>query len=130
MAVLAQARLELGALEEAARLLRQGVACARAGHERLPLVDLLRVQAMLATRQEQWSEAETALEEALSLCRSMPCPYAEAKALYVYGLLHTAKGEPEPARARLKAALAICGWLGERLYAERIEEALARLNGP
>jgi hypothetical protein len=79
-------------------------------------------------RQQRFGEAEAALEEALILCRAMPYLWAEAKALYVSGLLHQAKGEQQVARERLEAALAICARLGERLYAARIEEALAALE--
>jgi hypothetical protein len=92
------------------------------------LVDALRIQARLCIRQQRWAEAEAALEEALSLCRAMPYPWAEAKALYVSGLLHKAKGEQEAARELLEAALAICARLGERLYAEQMEQALAGLE--
>jgi hypothetical protein len=70
-------------------------------------LDALRVQAMVATRQHHWSEAEQALEEGLTLARSMPYPYAEGRLLHVYGLMHVHKGEPELARERLEAALAI-----------------------
>ena len=58
----------------------------------------------------------------------MGYPYGEAKTLYVYGLLHTRKGEPEQACAQLEAALSICARLGERLYAEHAERALAELR--
>jgi hypothetical protein len=73
-------------------------------------------------------EAEAALEETLALCRTLPCPYAEAKALAVYGQLHAARGEPERARERYMAARAICEQLGERLYRPQIERALAELG--
>ena len=54
----------------------------------------------------------------------MPQPYAEAQALWVYGQVHEARGEPDLARERYGAALAILNPLGERLYAESIERAL------
>jgi hypothetical protein len=57
----------------------------------------------------------------------MPYPYAEAKALYVYGLIRAARGEPDRARARYDAAMAILARLGERLYAEHVERAQAAL---
>ncbi len=71
-----------------------------------------------------------ALDEALALARAMPYPYAEAKALYVYGLLHATRGEQRQARARLEEALALLARLGERMYAERAEQALAALHAP
>ncbi len=99
-----------------------------AQRHQLALLDTLRVCALLDVRQARWHEAERALEEALALARAMPYPYAEAKALLVYGQLHAAKGEPEPARARFAAALAILDRLGEGLYRPHIARALAELQ--
>jgi hypothetical protein len=58
----------------------------------------------------------------------MPYPYAEAKALHVYGQLHAAKGEPALAREKYEAALAILTRLGEWLYRSHVERALAKLD--
>jgi hypothetical protein len=103
---------------------------ARAVPERILLgqVDALRVSAVLRLRQNRRRDAEAVLNDALGLSRAMPYPYAGAKALYVYGLLHSTSGEPAQARGRFEAALAICRGLGERLYAERIERALGSLS--
>jgi tetratricopeptide (TPR) repeat protein/transcriptional regulator with XRE-family HTH domain len=125
--MLAWAHLELGHEDRAETLVTEADARARKEYNWLALVDALPIQSLLATRRRQWREAEAALEEALRLTRAMPYPHAEAKALYVYGQLHMAKGEPEQARKRFEAALAICSRLGERLYAEHIEQALAQL---
>jgi hypothetical protein len=48
----------------------------------------------------------------------------------VYGLLHARKGEKEPARERLEAALAIFRHLGARKDAERTEQTIADLPCP
>lgn len=90
----------------------------------ITLVDLLRVQALLLGQQQRWQEAQTAVEEGLALARSMPYPYAEAKALYVSGLVQVQQGKTQPARERLEAALALCVKLGERLYARQINRVL------
>jgi tetratricopeptide (TPR) repeat protein len=90
-------------------------------------VDGLRVLAMVRMRQERWEEACALLQESIELCRAMPYPYAEAKALYVYGQLHAARGEPESAAEKYQAALAICDRLGEGLYRPHIECDLRRL---
>jgi hypothetical protein len=45
----------------------------------------------------------------------------------VYGLLYQEKEDPEGARERFVAALAICEQLGEGLYRQHIEAALAGL---
>jgi hypothetical protein len=94
----------------------------------LTLVDVLRIQGLLAHRRGDRHKAGVALEESLALSRAMPYPYAEAKALYVYGQLHATKGEPEMAREKYAAALAICAVLGEGLYRPHIELALTALG--
>jgi tetratricopeptide (TPR) repeat protein len=121
---LAWAHLDLGAVEEAEMVVLQAVMRARAHGLRVGLVDGLRVQAMMLARRERWQPAAEALEEALNLARAAPFPYAEAKALFVYGQLHAARGEPVRARERYEAALTILNRLGERLYAVHVERAL------
>lgn len=88
------------------------------------------MKALLLLQSSHWQAAQETLEEALTLAQAMPAPYAEAKALYVYGRLHQAQGEPEQAREHWEAALAILNRLGERLYAEQIEQTLAGLAPP
>jgi tetratricopeptide (TPR) repeat protein len=90
------------------------------------LVQALRVQALVLSKQERWEEAEQALQEALTLCRGMAAPYAEAKTLYTAGLISHKKEELEPARQRFEAALTILERLGERLYARYIEQLLGQ----
>jgi tetratricopeptide (TPR) repeat protein len=115
--------VELGAGAEAETLVVDTVQSARAADMRLVLPDALRVQALWAMRRRRWREAEVALEEAVTLCRAMPYPYAEAKALYVFGQLRMAQGAPARARVRFEGALTICHQLGERLYGAAIELA-------
>lgn len=121
----AWAAVELGLGADAEAWVAEAVEGARAGHMHLILPDALRVQALWAMRQRRWEEAERALDEAVSLSHAMPHPYAEAKALYVFGTLWTAMGESARARERFTEALAICRQLGERLYGEVIERSLA-----
>jgi hypothetical protein len=64
----------------------------------------------------------------LALARQMPYPYAEAKALSTYGDLLVANGQPERARDQYEAALTILRSVGEVLYTERIERALAEIR--
>jgi tetratricopeptide (TPR) repeat protein len=125
---LAWARAVLGDEGSAQVLMERCLTWAWAEQMRLVLVDALRIQAILLQRQRRWEGAERALDETLALCRALPYPYAEAKALYVAGHLHAAKGDPDAARARYEAALAILHRLGERLYAERTELALSELG--
>jgi tetratricopeptide (TPR) repeat protein/transcriptional regulator with XRE-family HTH domain len=124
---LAWAALERGDQPQAEKWLAEGHRRAQSEHRQLRLVDALRIQALLCLRQERWSAARDALDEALTSCRAMRYPYGEVKALYVYGRLSAQQGEMEQARERFEAALAICARLGERLYAEQVEQALAGL---
>jgi tetratricopeptide (TPR) repeat protein len=130
LVLLAWAHLELGEVTRAAEMVAQAIIRERVSHTRLALVEALWVQAMALTRQERWAAAEHALEEGLALARSMPYPYAEARLLHVYGQMHARKGEPEPARVRLEAALAIFERLGARKDTERVEQAIADLQQP
>jgi hypothetical protein len=58
----------------------------------------------------------------------MPYPYAELKALWVYGRLEAARGDSAAARKRFEAALAICDRLGEGMYRAPIERDLLALD--
>jgi hypothetical protein len=120
----------LGELHEAEATVAQAIRGAQAMTYRVALVDALRVRAMIFTRQHRWVDAAHSLEEGLALARSMPYPYAEARLLHVYGEMHAQKGEPQRARERLEAALAIFRRLGARKDAERVEQALADLSRP
>jgi tetratricopeptide (TPR) repeat protein len=124
---LAWTHLEMGEVAVADEVVGQAVARLRDAGQRTTLVDALWVQAMVATRQGCWAEAEPALEEGLALARTMPCPYAKGRLLHVYGQMHVARGELGPARERLETALAIFRRLGARKDAERAEKALTAL---
>jgi tetratricopeptide (TPR) repeat protein/transcriptional regulator with XRE-family HTH domain len=126
--VLAWAHLELGEVEQAADVASRAVRRACAQGNRLSLVEALRVQGLVALRQERWDEAMQVLEEAVSFARRMRYPYGEARVLHVYGLLHARREEPEAACRRLEAALAICTRLGACLEAEQIERIVAHLR--
>jgi tetratricopeptide (TPR) repeat protein len=125
--LLAWAHLQQGDTAAATELLAQNLVYLRTRQLRLALVEALRVQALLAIQQHQWHDAKVILDEALALSREMPCPYAEAKALYVYGLLYHAQSESANAREHFTAALVILHRLEERLYAELIERSLDEL---
>jgi tetratricopeptide (TPR) repeat protein/transcriptional regulator with XRE-family HTH domain len=126
--LLGWASVELGDLERAEVLLAEASQLATVHVPRWVVLGVLRSQARLALRQGRESVAEQVLAEALALSQAMHTPYEEAQTLYLYGLLHLQQGETQPARERLEAALAILNRLGERLYAERVERALAHLG--
>jgi hypothetical protein len=101
-----------------------------AEHNRLALIDAQRVGGIAATRQRQWQEAERNLSEALSLSQTMQCPYHEARVRYHFGLLEAARANVAQAQAQLIAAQTILRTLGERLYGDHVERALAELGAP
>lgn len=128
LSLLAWAHLEVGDLHLADVVATEALDRCRREQHQLALLDALRVRALLDVRRGRWNEATAALDEALALARPMPYPYAEAKALDMYGQLFTAQGEWALAREKYQAALAILDPLGERLYAQWIERALTTLQ--
>jgi tetratricopeptide (TPR) repeat protein len=125
LAPLVLAHLELGDVEQAEDILITSLERTRRQSHRLALVDLLRVQGMLLSRQGRWEEAEDAFKEAVSVSQRMPYPYAEARARYEWGQMLRAKDQPLPAQERLEEALVIFRRLGVRPHVERTERALA-----
>jgi tetratricopeptide (TPR) repeat protein/transcriptional regulator with XRE-family HTH domain len=130
LAILAWAHVELGDVAAADEVVGQAITRARAMNYRLAWVNALRVQAMVRICQERWVEAEQTLEEGLTMARSLPYPYGEARLLHVYGQMHAKRGEPGRARGRLEAALIIFRRLGARKDAERVEQAIVALQQP
>jgi tetratricopeptide (TPR) repeat protein len=122
------AHLELGEVEAAETLATQMIAQLRTQHEYFALVEALRVEATIWTRQRRWDEAEAALQEGIALAGPMHYPYSEAKLLSTYGDLLVAAEQLEQARDRYEAALAILRPLGEVPYAQRIEQTLAEMR--
>ncbi|HVA88841.1 MAG TPA: AAA family ATPase [Chloroflexota bacterium] len=90
--VLALAYLELGDADQAAGEVARAMERARPEGMRLVMVEALRVQAMIALRQERWGEAERCLEEGITLARAMPYPAAEARLLQLEVQLREAAG--------------------------------------
>jgi tetratricopeptide (TPR) repeat protein len=124
---LAWAYLDMGKVAAAGAVVGQAVRRARAVTYRRALVEALRVQAIVATRQGCWEDAERSLEEGLSLARSLADPYVEGRLLHVYGAMHATTGQPVAARQRLEEALAILQRLGARRAAAQVERSIAAL---
>jgi tetratricopeptide (TPR) repeat protein len=129
LALLAWAYLELGEAGQAQALLSQVLNTARQARMGPTLVQVLRVQALILSKQARWEEAEQALQEALALSRDMAMPYAEAKTLSTAGLVSHRRGELEAAHQRFDSAMTILERLGERLYARSIEQLLSQSEG-
>jgi tetratricopeptide (TPR) repeat protein len=124
---LAWAYLELGEVTLAAETVARALQQSRAEKHLVRLVDGLHVQAMVLARLGQVEEAAVALDEGLALAPTLPYPYGEARLLAVYGRLHAQQGQPEQARARLEASLAIFQRLGAQKDRERVEREIAGL---
>lgn len=127
MALLAWTHLEFGELAESQELVAHSTSRALAEHNRLALIDALRVGGMVATRQQRWQEAEKHFSEALSLSEAMPGPYNEARIHYHFGLLDMDRAVANRAAEHLTAARTILRALGEHMYAAFVERALTRL---
>jgi transcriptional regulator with XRE-family HTH domain/tetratricopeptide (TPR) repeat protein len=118
------ADLTLSHSDEARNKIAASEAYIRVQENCLLLPEVLRIRASMALADARWQEAETALDEACLLAHDMPLPWAELKALWVYGQLESARGKPAEARRRFEQALVICNRLGEGLYRPHIERAL------
>jgi transcriptional regulator with XRE-family HTH domain/tetratricopeptide (TPR) repeat protein len=128
--LLAWAYLDIGDVGHAASLTQDAVAGAAAGPQQLELVEALRIAGMVAARRSQWSDAQVALEEALALSQAMPYPYAQARILHTFGLMHLQRRQLELADQSLRAARDICARLGEHLYSKHIAEHLVDIGQP
>lgn len=126
LSVLAEAQMAMGDLAEGGQLAAKAVMQARTQNDHLSLVDALRVWAMALGRQGRWEEAEHAFEEAASMARALHYPYAEARALYRWGVM--AVQGPDKARRQVQEALAIFQRLGAKKDVERAEQALIELD--
>jgi tetratricopeptide (TPR) repeat protein len=127
---LAWACLQTGDTARGEEIAARATAQARAEHDQRNLVEALRVQGLVMSRQERWSEAEQCFGEALSLVERMPYPYARGRVLYDYGLMCRDQGELTKARELLTAALAVFRRLGARPHSERTERALLSTPAP
>ena len=118
--LLAWAYLDLGDIEQAAHVAADAIQRLRAMGALVPLVNALRIQAMIAQRQGDRAAAETALVEAIALADTLGYLYAKAQALFTWGLL-----EPHDERGleRLREAHTLfvrLGASGDVARAERI----------
>ena len=127
-AALAEAHADTGDAAGAEEVADLALTRARRTRNRLDGVEALRVRAKILSMLGHTEEATAALEEALSWARLMPYPYAEARILCEYGMLHLRGGEPGRARKRFSAALGIFGRLGAKKDVEQAGQALRALD--
>lgn len=126
--LLARAQADLGRVEQAEAVASEAIARASATRMLPAVASALHARAMVAQRQGRWEQAQNELEHALELSRVMQYPYGEAKMLYALGALQMQQQDYARARRSLGEALDILKRLGERLYAEQVETALANVS--
>lgn len=90
-------------------------------------MELQRVLGMVLTRQRRWDEAEHVFEEAISGARSIRYPYAGARTLYEWGLMHCGTPETKQDWDRLEEAAEIFTRLGSRPYSDLARRAMEGL---
>jgi len=122
--VLARAFLEMKDVEKAEALAAQAFGRAASRRRRAELAEALWVQGMVRAGQGRTEEATRLLEGGLSLARSMPYPYLEARILYHWGTMQVEQGERQQAREKLERALLLFRRLGAEPYVERLEEPI------
>jgi predicted Zn-dependent protease len=125
---LAWAHLDLGEVAQAEAAAAEAVAFAGTVGDFLNLVEAARIQALVQMAQQRWAEAKQVLAPILTETRSRSYPWGEARVLDVYGPLHSRRRESEPARERLRAALASYRRLGAQRDVARLERDLAGLG--
>jgi tetratricopeptide (TPR) repeat protein len=119
--LLAWAYLDLGDVGEAASTVAEAIQRLRAMGAYVPLVNALRIQAMVAHQRGDRAAAETALVEAVALADTLGYLYAKAQALFTWGLL-----EPHDERGleRLREAHTLFARLGASGDVARAERLL------
>lgn len=122
---LAWAHLELGDADAAGATLESALERMRARNILLFQPDALRVQGMIA-HAHRCDEAAHSFSEAVSLARSFPYPYAEARALAEWGKMLLSQGDQVAGQERLQEALAIF----QRLGANKDVEGLHKTTAP
>lgn len=125
---LAWTRLALGHADEAQSLSERAVSQARR-RERLPdIIAALTVHAAATGALGEVEEADSLLNEALDIARSVPLPFEEARAHYEAGMLDSARGNHESAQQHLADALAIFERLGAQADRDRVRAAIDNLK--
>lgn len=120
----ASAALDTDDLPLAERLIEHALSMCRERNDRLVLVDALVVRVRLAARRSE-PDTQSMLADALTHARAITYPYGLARTLYTSALLHEHGGDSARALSDYTEALDILNTLGERVYASRIEQALA-----
>jgi tetratricopeptide (TPR) repeat protein len=128
MSLAAWAYLLLGDRHQARAASEQSLDAARAGRDRVALLDALRIAGMVAAHDEDWDRAEALLDEAVDLAHRMPFPYSEARSLEIWGTLDHRRGRLDSAQHSLERACALFEDLGAARDAESCRRELANIK--
>lgn len=120
--------LETGDVDQAAATIERCITLTNEQKTGLDLCEAWIVQGRIRSRQECFEEAEDSFREALSLARSMPCPFAEGRVLYEWGQTLLACGKQREARQLLKQALPIFRGLGAKPFLDQARRTLHKLR--
>lgn len=125
---LARTYLELGDPERAEAIAQDGLRRATLPGYQDVIAELRLVQGVIAAYNGRWEDAQAGYEEALTVARRRPYPYAEGLTLYEYGLMENRRSQPERARELLEEARLVFRRLGAQPHVERTDLALANLQ--
>jgi tetratricopeptide (TPR) repeat protein len=95
-------------------------------YPRMGLMEALRVQGLLLSRQNRWEEAQNAFEHALTIVPTYP--YGRARVLYDYAGSHIRAADTNGAYALLAEALTLFRRLGARHWCQCATEVLQTLS--
>ncbi|MFJ7327891.1 tetratricopeptide repeat protein [Streptomyces cyaneofuscatus] len=129
--ILAGTQWRLGRYDAAVGHLRRAVRLNEQDHSdegRLSLARSLHRLGITLRKQENWSDAEEALCQALELCRAVSDPVGEAAALNALGAVHHDRGEHEQALRRCADALVAVERTAERSGLADVFFTLAKVH--
>ncbi len=128
MPTLAQAYSEVGDHHRAEQTIEEAIRRIRMAGLRQLLAEALVVRGRIRESERRWEDAGRDFDEAVRLCRAMPYPHLEGRALFETGRMLARKGDGAHARQRLTDALGIFERLGAEPYVERTIQALDTLK--
>lgn len=127
--IAAAALFDTGEIDRAAELATLGAQRAVEEQSTVEGIACQRVLGAVAASRGEWESARAIFEQTLTIAREITYPYAEARTLHEYGLMHLKQGDRVAARARLEEALHLFQRLGARPYIKRVERALVEISG-
>jgi DNA-binding CsgD family transcriptional regulator len=123
-----EAMVALGLLDEAATLLDEYEARARAVDRKSALSAAARCRGLLLAAGGDVAAAIDAVEEAVAVADALPMPFEQGRALLVLGQLRRRNKEKAPARDALEHAQRLFDGLGARLWSAKAAQEMERLG--